>query len=159
MDLASPTQEFSVSQASVADLDDLARLFDAYRQFYRQDADLDGARLFLRARLDGEESVILTARAAEQGEAVGFTQLYPFFSSVRMRRLWVLNDLFVAASARRMGVARALIEAAHAFAAETGAAGVQLSTERTNHAAQALYNDLGYVRDDDFWTYEFSPKT
>ena len=57
-----------------------------------------------------------------------------------------------------MGVARALMEAAHTFAAETGAAGVQLATERTNHAAQALYDDLGYVRDDDFWTYEFSLK-
>ncbi|MEO1075474.1 MAG: GNAT family N-acetyltransferase [Bacteroidota bacterium] len=159
MALTSPTQAFSICQASVADLDDLARLFDAYRQFYRQDTNLDGARRFLQARVEAVESVILIARGAEEGEAVGFTQLYPFFSSVRMQRLWVLNDLFVAASARRKGIARALMEAAHTFAAETGAAGVQLSTERTNHAAQALYDELGYVRDDDFWTYEFSLKT
>ncbi|MEM8558253.1 MAG: GNAT family N-acetyltransferase [Bacteroidota bacterium] len=133
----------------------MAVLFDAYRQFYRQQSDLEGARRFLHARLDAEDSVILLAKRGAEETPVGFTQLYPFFSSVRMRRLWVLNDLFVAASARRMGVARALMDAAHTFAAETGAAGVQLATERTNHGAQALYDDLGYVRDDDFWTYEF----
>lgn len=149
------SQPVSVARATLADLDGLAVLFDAYRQFYRQEPDLDGARQFLQARLDAEESVILLARLPEQNALVGFTQLYPFFSSVRMRRLWVLNDLFVAASARRMGVARALMDAAHAFAAETGAVGVQLATERTNHGAQALYDDLGYVRDGDFYHYEF----
>ncbi|MEM0962557.1 MAG: GNAT family N-acetyltransferase [Bacteroidota bacterium] len=146
----------SVFRASGEHLDALAALFDGYRQFYRQPSDPAGARQFLADRLAADESVILAATAPDVDGLAGFTQLYPFFSSVRMRRLWVLNDLYVAPAARRKGVARALLDEAHAFATSTGAAGVQLATERTNTQAQALYDDVGYQRDDDFWTYEFS---
>ncbi|MEM8599404.1 MAG: GNAT family N-acetyltransferase, partial [Bacteroidota bacterium] len=85
----------TVASADHADLDDVALLFDAYRRFYRQPSDIEGARRFLQARMDADESAILVARMPEHDGPVGFTQLYPFFSSVRMRGLWVLNDLFV----------------------------------------------------------------
>ena len=143
----------TVIRANAQHLDVLAPLFDAYRQFYGQPSNLAAARHFLAARIDADESVIFAASVPEAKGLVGFTQLYPFFSSVRMRRVWILNDLFVAPEARRQGVAQALMHAAHAFATSTGAASVELATERTNTSAQALYDAIGYTRDDAFLHY------
>ena len=84
---------------------------------------------------------------------LGFTQLYPSFSSVSARRTWILNDLYVAAAARRRGVARYLMEVAHAHSMETGALRVTLSTARDNTPAQALYDSLGYVRETGMFEY------
>lgn len=132
-----------------SDLDRVAPLFDAYRQFYAQPADLARARTWLRERLQRDESVILLAE--RDGEAVGFTQLYPMFSSVRTARIWILNDLYVDASARRGGVARALLDAAAAFARDAGAARLVLETGRDNLAARALYRAAGWSEDDSQW--------
>ena len=146
----------TLARADLVHLDALAELFDRYRRFYRQPSDVAAARAFLQARLDADESVIFIATLPGREGLVGFTQLYPFFSSVRMRRVWVLNDLFVAEDARRRGVARALMDAARTFAASTGAASLELATERDNVSAQALYEDLGYARDDAYWHYALS---
>lgn len=143
----------TVSRATAADLEAVAPLFDRYRQFYREPSDLEGARRFLRARLEGDESVLFLATVPEPEGAVGFAQLYPFWTSVGMRRVWVLNDLFVAEEARRLGVARALMEAARAFALEDGAARLELATERANAQAKALYDDLGYDLDEAYDHY------
>ena len=138
-------------RATVADLDAVAPLFDAYRQFYGQRPDPAAARAFLGERLARDESVIFLA-VAEDGEALGFTQLYPSFSSVSVRRLWVLNDLFVRPGGRRGGVGRRLLERAREFAIETGAKGLTLSTAVDNAAAQALYESCGW-REDEFKHY------
>jgi len=136
-------------RATLDDLDALAPLFDAYRQFYSQPADLARARDYLRERMTLGESVVLLAQ--RDGEWVGFTQLYPIFSSVRTARTWLLNDLFVAESARRHGVARALLDAAAAFAREQGAAGLMLETMADNAPARALYRAAGWHEDDTQW--------
>jgi ribosomal protein S18 acetylase RimI-like enzyme len=141
--------ELAISRAGPADLDALALLFDAYRGFYGQASDIAGARDWLRSRLRVGESVVLVAKRA--GAAVGFVQLYPMFSSVRMARTWILNDLFVDAAARRGGVARALLDAAATFAREDGAAGLSLETNRDNAAARALYRAAGWHEDDTQW--------
>ncbi|MBS0192630.1 MAG: GNAT family N-acetyltransferase [Proteobacteria bacterium] len=135
----------TIHRADANDLDTLAALFDAYRQFYEQPADLAGARAFLGARIERGESVLLLARHDET--AAGFVQLYPIFSSVRMGRVWTLNDLYVAPAARRHGVARALLDAAVAFARDGGALGLQLETAPDNHAAQTLYRRAGWAQD------------
>src|SRR5579859_667244 len=97
-------------QAGLEHLDVLAGLFDAYRQFYGQEPDLSGARRFLEARLRGRDSVVFLAFADDAtGTGVGFVQLYPSFSSVAMKPIWILNDLFVAPQSRRAGVARSLL--------------------------------------------------
>ena len=139
-------------QATVHDLDTLAPLFDGYRQFYGKPSDLEGARAFLGARFAHQQSLILLACDA-QGRAMGFTQLYPLFSSVRMVRTWLLNDLFVAAPARRQGVAAALLREAAAHARAMGAASLSLSTALDNAPAQALYESLGWQRDRQFCEY------
>lgn len=145
----------TLHRAGLADLDALAPLFDAYRVFYGQASDPALARAFLGERIANDESVLFLATDAS-GRGVGFTQLYPLFSSVRARRTWLLNDLFVATDARRGGVAQALIASATDFARHSGAARITLSTAHTNTAAQALYERLGWVRDHDFRDYAFT---
>ena len=141
--------DITISRAAPANLDALAVLFDAYRQFYGQAPDLSRARQWLRERLRFGESVVLLAR---RGDALaGFVQLYPMYSSVRMARTWILNDLYVDAGARRQGVARALLDAATGFAREDGAAGISLETTVDNAAARALYRSAGWKEDDTQW--------
>lgn len=130
----------------------IAPLFDAYRQFYEQPADADAALAFITARLEHGESVILLARRPD-GSALGFCQLYPSFCSVLAAPIYVLYDLFVVPEARRLGVGRALLLAAEAHARATGHARMDLTTARNNLRAQALYESLGWVRDEVFLTY------
>ena len=136
----------SVRRAGQDDLDALAPLFDAYRQFYAQPPDLPRARAWLSERIARNESIVLLARNA--AGPVGFTQLYPMFSSVRTARLWILNDLFVAAEGRRQGVARALLADAEAIARARGANGVSLDTGLENAAARSLYEASGFAQRD-----------
>lgn len=133
----------TIRRATLADLDTLVPLFDGYRAFYEQPVDSMRSRAFLDARLSRDESVVFLARL-EDGTAAGFTQLYPFFSSVRTARVWVLNDLFVAPEARRHGVASALLDAATAFARDEGAIWLELETTSDNTSAQKLYRDAGW---------------
>jgi ribosomal protein S18 acetylase RimI-like enzyme len=138
-----------ISRAGPADLDALAQLFDAYRQFYGQPSDVPRARDWLRSRLRVGESVVLLAR--RDAAIVGFVQLYPMFSSVRTAKTWILNDLYVDAGARRGGIARSLLEAAAKFAREDGAAGISLETTQDNAAARALYRAAGWNEDATQW--------
>jgi ribosomal protein S18 acetylase RimI-like enzyme len=145
-------------QVTVADLqrpEELqaaAALFDAYRQFYGQPSDLVAASNFLRQRGELGQSVLLLARDAS-GQAVGFCQNYPSFSSVSMAPIWVLNDLFVSEAARRCGAARALLTAAADAARRAGAVRLTLCTQQENRRAQALYESLHWLRDSEFFTY------
>jgi ribosomal protein S18 acetylase RimI-like enzyme len=136
-------------RATLDDLEAIAPLFDAYRRFYSQPGDLARARDYLHERMTLGESVVLLAQRDDA--VVGFTQLYPIFSSVRTARTWLLNDLFVDEGARRHGVARALLDAAAAFAREQGAAGLMLETMADNAPARALYRAAGWHEDDTQW--------
>jgi ribosomal protein S18 acetylase RimI-like enzyme len=140
-----------IRQATSVDLDALAVLFDGYRQFYRQPSDMIAGRAFLEARLSQLESVILLASMADQ--AVGFCQLYPIFSSVSMRRAWLLNDLYVDPGARGQSVGAALLDAAAAHGRASGAAWLMLQTAHDNTSAQRLYTRAGWQRDQQFYTY------
>ena len=138
-----------ISRAGPADLDALAVLFDAYRQFYGQPSDVPRARDWLRSRLRVGESVVLLAKRG--GAITGFVQLYPMFSSVRTAKTWILNDLYVDAGARRGGIAQGLLDAAAKFAREDGAAGISLETTQDNEAARALYRAAGWNEDATQW--------
>lgn len=140
----------AIHRATLADIETIAPLFDAYRQFYSQPADMTRARDWLCQRLGAGESVVFYARD-DSGRAAGFTQLYRAFSSVRIARTWVLNDLYVDPCARRAGLARALLDAAVAFARSDGAAGIALETGRDNAAARALYRAAGWREDATQW--------
>ncbi|MCK6543031.1 GNAT family N-acetyltransferase [bacterium] len=138
-------------------IDKLVPLFDAYQMFYHQSSDESAAKIFLSTRIRNGESVVFIALDAKEN-AVGFTQLYPLFSSVSMQPVWLLNDLYVSQTARRSGVGEALMEKARRFAVETGAKGIELETGVENVQAQALYEKLGYQRNTDTYRY-FLPVT
>lgn len=138
--------------AGLDDLDTLAPLFDAYRQFYDQAPDPALARRFIGERMRHGESVILLAHNGS-GQAIGFCQLYPSFCSVQAQPIYTLYDLFVTPGARRSGAGGHLLRAAEQLAAAHGKARMDLTTARSNHAAQSVYASLGWVRDDVFLAY------
>lgn len=144
---------FGVYQASIKDLVELAELFNKYRIFYGQASDLEGARAFLFDRFEHQESIIFCVRNSDTGQIVGFTQLYPLFSSISMRRLLLLNDLYVDEAHRKQGIGQMLLDAAKDYAGRVRAKGLQLSTAVTNSSAQSLYERNGYVRDNEFYHY------
>ncbi len=145
-------KKVATRRATLADLEPVAALYDAYRQFYEKPADLGRARAFLKERLENDESVVFVAEDGS-GAIVGFTQLYPFFCSVLAARTFVLYDLFVTPAARGTGAGRALMLAAEAHARQAGAARMELSTAKTNKVGQSLYESLGWQRDEHFFVY------
>ena len=134
------------------DLEHVSQLFDLYRVFYKQSSNIGAAKEFIRERMEKEDSVIFIA--VENGRYLGFTQLYPSFSSVSMKRLWILNDLYVTKEARNKGVAKKLLDAAKQLAIDTQAKGLNLQTAVDNLAAQSLYEADGWVKDEAFYSYE-----
>jgi ribosomal protein S18 acetylase RimI-like enzyme len=141
-----------VMQAQIEHLEEIAILFDLYRMFYQQSSDLEAARKFIYDRLQKSDSTIFVAR--DNGSIVGFVQLYPSFSSVSMKRIWILNDLFVREIDRNKGVGKSLMSAAADFGRETAAIRIMLSTQISNNLAQALYESLGYIKNEEFYQYQ-----
>lgn len=144
-----------INKATSADIGALSSIFDEYRQFYGQASDLKGSSSFLADRLNNDESTVFMS-VDLNGRAMGFTQLYPSFSSVSLGRIFVLNDLFVRPEYRGKGLARELISEAIGYAKEEGAIRLSLSTARTNVAAQSLYEKIGWNKDEHFLSYDFS---
>ena len=147
---------FTIRQAGLSDLDALTRLFDQYRAFQGKASDLSAARAFLQARFDHGESVVFLASNAN-GPA-GFAQLYPSYSSASLTRVFILNDLYVHESARRDGVASALLAAVETYAWSLGAGRITLNVAIENRSGQALYEKQGWTRDSQFFMYHRFPK-
>jgi len=142
-----------VRPAGVEDLDELAPLFDAYRQFYGSESDVPAARAYLTARLRAGESTVLVANGAS-GPLLGFTQLYPSFCSLTLAPIFVLYDLFVHPDARGAGVATALLDAARDLGRASGCSRLELSTAVTNTTAQRLYRAHGWQLDEEYLHFE-----
>ncbi|MED4699777.1 GNAT family N-acetyltransferase [Lysinibacillus capsici] len=126
-------------------------LFNAYREFYGQSSDLQQAEQFIQERVMGAESIIFLAYLEE--EPVGFAQLFPVFSSVAMKRAFLLNDLFVAKQARKQGVAQALMEQCYSYCQQEDARYMMLETARDNVQAQKLYEKMGMTIDETVYYY------
>jgi TetR/AcrR family transcriptional repressor of bet genes len=150
-----------ITQANLDDLEQVAVLFDLYRQFYEEEADLNLARQYIEQRMQTQSSVIFIAwdKAGADKKAIGFTQLYATYCSVEASTIWVLYDLFVDSSQRNQGVGRALMNRAKAMALESGASRIDLETAVDNISAQGLYETLGYKRDSDFYKYSLALET
>ncbi|MFV0163866.1 GNAT family N-acetyltransferase [Empedobacter falsenii] len=145
-------------QASINNLEEIVPLFDAYRQFYDKKSDVEGAKEFLLERIANNESVIYLA-FDEKENAVGFVQLYPLFSSTRMKRFWMLNDLFVSPEFRGQGFSRELIDQAKKLCRKTDACAMLLETSVTNEIGNSLYPSAGFILRDDanFYEWETQP--
>ena len=144
-----------IRDAAGHDLPALGRLFDDYRQFYKLPGDVAKATGYITARLAAGDSVVLVAAEESEG-LLGFTQLYPTWCSLLAGPVYVLYDLYVPPHARRRGVARALLGAAADRARRDGRLRMTLSTARTNVNAQALYESLGWERDNEFYVYNLN---
>lgn len=142
----------TTKEATTSDTRSVAELFDLYRQFYEQPTDLSRATAFIAERINRKESVILLATSNEFG-LVGFCQLYPTFCSVEAQSIYMLYDLFVLPVARKSGVGQMLLRAAEERAKADGKTRMDLTTARTNHHAQRLYESMGWVRDEMFLAY------
>ena len=140
-----------IYQAQPQDVDKVLPLYLGYRRFYQVEEKPEQSRDFLLKRLQLKESIIFFAES--EGKVVGFTQLYPLFCSLEMKRIWLLYDLFVDESARKHGVAQQLIERAEQLANESDSAFIMLAHATDNVKAQAVYERNGFVRDTDFYTY------
>lgn len=153
-DLNHKNKKMRIIQATLDYLPALAPIFDAYRVFYRKESDTTAALQFLLERLDQQDSVIFIS-LTDDGNINGFVQLYPLFSSTRMKKLWMLNDLFVLPEYRGQGISKALIEAAKNLATQTDSCGLLLETEKSNAVANALYLNTDFTIDNDHNYYSW----
>lgn len=133
----------TIRKANINDLDGLAILFDGYRVFYEKASDMAAAKFFLKERLDNMDAALFVAEDVSK-QLVAFTQLYPLFSSTRMRKLWLLNDLFVDPAFRGKGISVALIEKAKELCRDTNACGMLLETAKSNTIGNNLYPKTGF---------------
>ena len=143
-----------IIQATLADIQALTSIFEAYRKFYRQAPNPEAAAAFLTERITREESVIFIAKN-DKGDIIGFTQLYPSFTSTRLNNTWILNDLYVDIEHRGQGISKALIDRAKQHAIQTKAHGLMLETEKDNRIANQLYLSTDFKKETNnfyFWT-------
>lgn len=143
----------SIRKANLQDLAQLSQLFDEYRTFYHKSSDFSAAQQFLSERLENNDSEIFVAE--EGGQLVGFTQLYPLFSSTRMKRYWLLNDLYVNPNFRGKGFSKALIERAKQLCRESDSCGMYLETGKDNQIGNQLYPGAGFKKYDEVNFYEW----
>jgi ribosomal protein S18 acetylase RimI-like enzyme len=152
------TNSMYIHLVTLQDLSALVKLFDAYRVFYEKESDPLGVREFLSERISRGDSVIFVATDPD-GTMMGFVQLYPLFSSTRMKKLWLLNDLYVAPEFRGRQVSVMLIDRAKQLAEETNAAGLTLETAKSNSIGNNLYLKTGFEMDTEHNFYSWSKKT
>lgn len=135
--------------ATMAEIEAATELFNLYRLFQKQESDVEGARAFLRERLERNESVVFLAYEGEV--PVGIAQLYPLFSSVSMQRVWLLNDLYIKEGARNKGFGKQLIQEVIQYAKDSGAKGISLETCDDNIGAQRLYESIGFEKETNYF--------
>lgn len=139
--------------ATLEHLDQLTPLFVKYREFYGELPFPDSSRKFLETRLKRKESVIYLAMPDDEDRLLGFCQLYPSYSSLSLKRVWILNDIYVAEDARRQLVADRLLQTAKKMAKDTHAVRMRVATSRDNDVAQKVYESIGFVEDEQFKNY------
>lgn len=141
-------------KVTIQDVKQLAELFDQYRIFYHKESDIPNAENFLKERIENKDSEIFVAE--KDGELVGFVQLYPLFSSTRMSRYWLLNDLYVNENHRGKGYSKELIEEAKELCGSSKACGVLLETGKSNDIGNQLYPSCGFELYDSVNFYEWT---
>ena len=142
-----------IVQATLEHLDQLTPLFVNYREHFGQLPYPDSSRAFLEKRISRKESVIYLAMADDEDKILGFCQLYSSFSSLSLKRVWILNDIYVAEDARRQLVADRLLHTAKQMPKETHAVRMRVATSRDNEVAQKVYESIGFVEDEQFKNY------
>ena len=141
-----------IKQATADKAEIIGEVFNLYRVFYNQKSNIDVAIKYIRERLDQKESIIFYIEDGDK--CLGFTQLYPTFDSVNVRKKIVLYDLFIREEYRKKGLAKSLMNAAKNYGTENNFGSIELSTNKENIPGQSLYESLGYIRDQEFYSYD-----
>ena len=142
-------------KATSKDVEHLSELFNAYRMFYQKASAIQSAKTFLEDRISNKDSEIFVAQNTTN-KLVGFLQLYPLFSSTRMKKLWLLNDLFVHPEFRGNGISIGLIQKAKDLVLESKACGMYLETEKSNLIGNHLYPKTGFELNTSVNFYEWN---
>ena len=149
--------EFEIITANVNHIKQVGELFDLYRQFYKYVSNINESTDYISERMKNNESIIFFA-TNKQKEAMGFVQLYETFGSLDLGKIIILYDLYVKKDHRKNKIGRQLMLKSHEYAKKINAKRIQLSTATDNFIGQSLYESLGYVKDADFYTYDFEIK-
>lgn len=145
--------KYEVRQSTIEDLNELSEIFNDYRVFYQQESNVEKTRQFLFERFEHQESIVFVVKDTVKGKIIGFTQLYPLFSSISMERSLLLNDLYVSQEYRKQGIGQLLLDKAKRYATHINAKGLALSTAVDNLQAQRLYERNGYLKDQEYYHY------
>ena len=149
--------EFEIIKANVNHIKQVGELFDLYRQFYKYVSNINESTDYISERMKNNESIIFIA-TSKQKEVMGFVQLYETFGSLDLGKIIILYDLYVKKDHRKNKIGRQLMLKSHEYAKKINAKRIQLSTAIDNFIGQSLYESLGYVKDADFYTYDFEIK-
>ena len=144
-----------IREAKISDIDNLSSLFNSYRMFYGKDSNIGVAKKFLELRIKLCDSKIYVSEVDQC--LTGFVQLYPIFSSTRVSKYWLLNDLFVDANERGKGYSKHLIKKAKNLVKDTSACGMMLETDKTNNIGNYLYPSQGFKKNIASNFYEWVP--
>ena len=148
---------FKIINAEEKHIGEIGILFDLYRQFYKYESNLIESTNYIKDRINNNESTIFIA-ISDANEAIGFVQLYETFGSLDLGKIVILYDLYVKEDHRKNNIGRKLMIKSHEYAKKINAKRIQLSTAIDNYIGQSLYESLGYVKDDNFYTYDFEIK-
>ena len=146
--------EFEIIKANVNHIKQVGELFDLYRQFYKYVSNINESTDYISERMKNNESIIFIA-TNKQKEVMGFVQLYETFGSLHLGKIIILYDLFVKKEFRKYGIGIKLMKKSEEYAKSIGVKGIELSTAKDNLTAQSLYEKIGYIRDNEFYSYSF----
>ena len=149
--------KIKIIKAEQKHIKEVGILFDLYRQFYKYESNLIESTNYIKDRINNKESIIFIA-INDNNEAIGFVQLYETFGSLDLGKIIILYDLYVKKDHRKNNIGKQLMIKSHEYAKKIKAKRIQLSTAIDNFIGQSLYESLGYVKDIDFYTYDFEIK-
>ena len=147
--------KIKIIKAEQKHIKEVGILFDLYRQFYKYESNLIESTNYIKDRINNKESKIFIA-INNDNEAIGFVQLYETFGSLHLGKIIILYDLYVAKECRKYGIGERLMKKSQEYAESIGAKSIELSTAKDNSTAQSLYEKIGYIRDNEFYSYSYN---
>ena len=145
---------YQIIKATKENINQVGKIFDLYRQFYKYKSNVQESTNYISERISNNESIIFLA-LTENNNSAGFVQLYETFGSLHLGKIIILYDLYVKEECRKHGIGKKLMEKSEEYAKSIGAKGIELSTAKDNITAQSLYEKIGYIRDNEFFSYSY----
>ena len=146
---------YKIIKATKENINQVGKLFDLYRQFYKYKSNIHESTNYISERINNNESTIFLA-LTDNNNPTGFVQLYETFGSLHLGKIIILYDLYVAKECRKYGIGERLMKKSQEYAESIGAKSIELSTAKDNLTAQSLYEKIGYIRDNEFYSYSYN---